>query len=38
MDWFQITCLGAFLFFIIRWAVHGADNKGVGRNRKKRDR
>lgn len=26
---------GAFLFFVVRWAVHGADNKGVGRKRKR---
>jgi hypothetical protein len=38
MDFWTLICFGAFLFFIIRWAVHGADNQGVGQNRKRRPR
>lgn len=36
MTFLTIFCFGVSLFFIIRWAVHGADNQGVGRKRKKR--
>jgi hypothetical protein len=33
---FAILCFRAFLFFIVRWAVQGADNQGVGPNRRRR--
>jgi len=32
---FTVLCFVLTAFFVIRWAVHGADNKGVGRKRKK---
>lgn len=35
MTLLTLFCFGVAAMFVIRWAVHGAANRGVGRKRKR---